>query len=234
MRRLLLALALPALALSAFAGEGNEAAKLFRDMEKRVAGAKSLRVSFASTITKNGEDVGQFKGSVDLGDGNKGRFEVKGQAMGKEMSLKLVADGEKLKATVNPPGEDKEQPLPKNFGQRVRLGISRVGPTAGLLIAERQSRPDKEQDDEDVTKRLRVSDFKLGADAEIGGRKARVLEYKATLDKEEVKAKLWLDARTHLPLKRELSAEKGGEKFRIVETYSEFNVGAKGGGKASE
>jgi outer membrane lipoprotein-sorting protein len=230
MRRLLLALALPALALPAFAGEDNEAAKLFRDMENRITRAKSLRVAFASSITKGGEEFGQFKGSVDLSEGNKGRFEIKGQAKGKEISVKLVAAGEKLKVTTNQPEGDKEQPLPKNFGQRVRLGISRVGPTAGLLIAERQSG----KDDEDVAKRLQVSDFKLGADAQVGGRKARVLEYKATLDKEEIKAKLWLDARTHLPLKRELSAEKGGETFRVVETYSEFNVGAKGGRKAPE
>ena len=38
-------------------------------------------------------------------------------------------------------------------------------------------------------------------------------------------------ATTHLPLKRELRDEKEG--FRVIETYSEFKLGQKGGGKSS-
>jgi hypothetical protein len=44
---------------------------------------------------------------------------------------------------------------------------------------------------------------------------------------------VWLDAQTLLPLKRELSAERNGLTNRIVETYSEFKLDAKAGGKPS-
>ena len=88
--------------------------------------------------------------------------------------------------------------------------------------------PGKEEPDLD--KLIRVSDFKLGANAKIEGREARVIEYKVAIkDGDTVSAKLWLDAKTHLPLKRELAAEKEGGNVRIVETYSEFKFGQKGG-----
>jgi hypothetical protein len=82
----------------------------------------------------------------------------------------------------------------------------------------------------DVEKLLRVSDFKRGANAKVEGREAHVIEYKvSTAGEDKAFVKLWLDARTHLPLKRELRAATG-DAFRVVETYSEFKLGPKGAG----
>ena len=224
MRRGLLVLLLPALAVAG--GEGNEGEKLYRGLEKRVGMTKMVHVAFASKLMKGDKEAGHFKGVVDLEGWDKSSVKVKGEVQGKAITLEMTADGKKLKVVATPPGGEKEEPLPKNFGAMVRTALSRVGPTAGLLI----SHPKAEGKDEpDFDKVLRISDFKLGPNAKVEGREARTIEYKVTPAgrPEPVTLELWLDAKTHLPLKRELSDEKNG--VRIVETYSEFKLGQKGG-----
>jgi hypothetical protein len=224
MRWGLLVWLLPAVAVAG--GAGNEGEKLYRDLEKRVVKAKAVRVAFASKMMKGDKEFGHFKGVVDLDEGNKGRVELKGQGDGKEFAMEAVSDGKKLKVTMTPPGKEQEQPLPKDFGVLVRTSLSRAGPVASLLFA-RPMVPGEDPGPDQFP----VSDFKLGANAKVAGREARVIEYKVSpKGGDTVSVKLWLDAKTHLPLKRDLSAEKGGESFRIVETYSEFKLGSKGAG----
>jgi outer membrane lipoprotein-sorting protein len=224
MRFALLALLLPAFVVAG--GAGNDGEKLFQDLEKKVGKAKAVRVAFAGKIMKGAKEAGHFKGVVELAEADKGRIEVEGSAEGKDIVLKMVSDGKTMKVMATPPGGEKEEPLPKHFGAMVRTGLSRVGPIAGLLLAHPRVEGKEEPE---LDKVLRVSDFKLGENAKVEGREARVIAYKVTLaSNDKVSAKLWIDAKTHLPLKRELSANKEGETIRIVETYSEFNVGPKG------
>ena len=194
-------------------GEGNEGEKLYRDLEKRVGQAKVVRVAFASKIMKDGKEGGHFKGVVALGEGDKARVELKGEGEGKAFTLEMTSDGKKLKVVATPPGGEKEEPLPKHFGAMVRTGLSRVGPTAAWLIAHPKAEGEQGAD---IDKVLQISDFKLGANAKVEGREARVIDYKVTPTgrADPVMLKLWLDAKTRLPLKRELSDEKSG--FRII------------------
>ena len=225
MRWALVILLLPAFPVAG--GEGHEGEKLYRDLEKQVGQAKVVRVAFASKLLKGGKEAGHFKGVVDLGEGDRARVAVKGEAEGKAFTLEMTSDGKQLKVVATPPGGEKEEPLPKHFGALVRTGLSRVGSTAALLLGFSREGGGG-QEEPDLDKRFRVSDFRLGANAKVEGREARVIAYKVTPTgrADPVLLKLWLDAKTRLPLKRELSDEKRG--FRIIETYSEFTVGAKG------
>src|SRR5262249_5428799 len=147
-----------------------------------------------------------------------------------DLTLEMTSDGKKLKAVATPPGKETEEPLPENYGATVRTGLGRVGPTAGLLLAHPNLQGKEEKD---LDKLLRPSDFKVGANVKVEGRDARVIEYKVTpTGAGPMTLKLWLDAQTRLPLKRELRDEKEG--FRIVETYSEFKLGAASGTKSSK
>ncbi len=72
----------------------------------------------------------------------------------------------------------------------------------------------------DSAKLLRATDFKAAEGEKVGGRDAKVLRYKlGTLG-----VILWLDARTHLPLKRHILSEK---RVVITETYKEFTLDPK-------
>src|SRR6185437_8580830 len=131
----------------------------------------------------------------DLGERNKGTVDLKGQMMGKDVAMKMVSDGEKMKLYVNPPGKEMEQPLPKKFGAMVRTGLCRVGLAASLFLGVRVGPPGTEQEEPDIEKQLRVSDFKLGKNAKVGGRAARVVEYRVSLgEKATAAAKVWIDA----------------------------------------
>jgi outer membrane lipoprotein-sorting protein len=224
MRYVPLALLVPALAIAG--GRGNEAEKLFRDLEKRVAAAKTIRVSFVSTVYEGEKDVGQLKGSITLEEGEKGSVKAKGKLKEMELALDLVSDGKKLTVVSTAGGKAKEQPLPKKFGASARLGLSRVGPTAGLFMVGAAPDPGKEDQGLDLEKLLQLSDFKAGGTARVEGREARVLEYHVTLGGEKLAMKLWLDAKTGLPLKRELRGPMAAQSMRVVETYSEFKLGA--------
>jgi RNA polymerase sigma factor (sigma-70 family) len=220
----------PKPAFAVAGGEGNEAENMYRDLEKRVTQAKTVRVAFEGRLMNGAKGAGHMKGVITLGEENRARMEFKGQVNEKDLSLEMTSDGKKLKAVATPPGEETEEPLPENYGAIVRTGLVRVGPTAGLLLAHLSLRGKVEKD---LDKLLRPSDFKLGANVKAEGRDARVLEYKVTpTGAGPVTLKLWLDAKTRLPLKRELGDEKKG--FRIVETYSEFKLSAASGTKSSE
>jgi outer membrane lipoprotein-sorting protein len=227
MRWVLLVLLPPALAVAG--GEGNEAEKLFRDLEERVGKAKVVRIAFASKIMKDGKESGHFKGSVILEEGAKARIEVQGSVDGKDVSLRMVSDGKKMKVFASPVGKEVEEPLPKHFGTMARNAMSRVGPTAALLLVHPRVQG---KDEPDLAKLLGVSDFKLGERTKVEGRDVRVVEYRVNLMDEKVFVKLWLDAKTHLPLKRREGSDKKGEGVQIFETYSEFKLGSKGKGQA--
>jgi hypothetical protein len=221
MRFMVLVLLAPTLA-----AQVGDAEKLFRTMEKKVAAAKTVRVAFEAQVLEDKEEQARFTGSVQLGEANKGAVRLKGRAKGMDIEVELESDGHKIKEVVTPPGKSRERSLPKKFGERVRAALSRTGPVSGLVVTERQTGPDGVEKDPDIDQMLPLSDFKPGGKETVGGREARVIEYKARLasEKQDLSVKLWLDVKTQLPLKREVSGERRGRPFRVVETYSEFDL----------
>ncbi len=220
MRYIVVALVLPALGLQA-----GDAEKTFRDLEKKITAAKTVQVAYQSTLYEGDKEEGQFKGTFNLGEGGKGKVVARGRVKGMDISMDMVTDGKTMKVKVTPPGKEMEQPQPKRFDATVRGGLSRAGITAGLFLTAGAG-SDKEEPDLD--RLMRVSDIKSGGDAKLDGRAARVLQYKLTLGTQDFAGKVWLDATTGLPLKRELSGKMRDQVMRIVETYSEFKLGAAG------
>jgi outer membrane lipoprotein-sorting protein len=221
MRFALLAALLPALA-----GGGNDAEKLFREVEKKIAEAKSLRV--ASDIdVKAKREGGTLKSSLALAQGNKFRMTMKGKGGGKELEMEAVSDGNKFHARMSPPDDSKQEEVPKNLHTLVSRAISRTGPVGAFviirLIAPGASR------ELDPEKLFKVRDFKMGEAAKVNGRDAKVLHYQSDIEgQESAKVTLWLDARTLLPLKRVIIPEaKGADLDQITETYTEFTLNPK-------
>jgi outer membrane lipoprotein-sorting protein len=224
MSYLMLALVIPVLPAQ---DGGNEAEKLFRALGEKIARAKSLRVAYAAKVTAGDKVTGDFKGLVELKEGNQIRVEMAGQSAGKEAKVGFTADGKKLKARDPASGKEREAPLPGDLSDKLRMLLSRVGATMGTSLALLRKKGGEYIKGADLDKLLRLSDFRSGKDVRIDGRPARVLEYKVTLEKKEqvLSVRLWLDARSLLPLKREVQMETGAGPGRAVETYSEFKLG---------
>src|SRR5258707_34072 len=72
---------------------------------------------------------------------------------------------------------------------------------------------------------FKVSAFKALPAEKVNGRDAVVIEYKVTVPQNQTAiATVWVDAATHLPLKRTLRMEMGGAPVTVTETYSAFRL----------
>jgi hypothetical protein len=186
--------ALLAALVPAFAVQGNDAEKLFRAMEKKITEAKSLRV--ASDIdVKDKREGGTLKSSLALARGDKLRLTMKGKGGGKELEMEIACDGDKLLARMTPPGESKQEAVPKNLHALMSKVISRTGPVGAFFIV-RVGGPGAPKDP-DPEKLFNVKDFTMGEAAKVNGRDAKVLHYQIDIDgKESAKITLWLDAKS--------------------------------------
>jgi outer membrane lipoprotein-sorting protein len=117
----------------------------------------------------------------------------------------------------------------KETPEQVRNGVTALLARSGLgvMLIRQGKKDDKEK--EDPLKAVQVSEVKGGKEEKVGDRKALVLTYKLTIRNEPVAfaGTVWLDVQTNLPLKRTLSAEVGGERFTLTETYSDFRLNPK-------
>ena len=205
-----------ALSSMALAQAGNDAEKMFRTMEKKIAGSKTLQLTVDSAM-ESSKGKGKLTGSVLLAQGNKVRLELTGNFSGKPFAMKLVSDGTKMRAESDMVKAPAVKNTEKDLGADLSAGLSRAGVFAGLLIG-RSSRPGQKAAPLDA--HLKASNFALGKKEKDGERQTQVIDYVLTIGPgEKLNVQLWLDTDTQLPLKRVMSGQKGKEKVRITETY---------------
>ncbi len=97
-----------------------------------------------------------------------------------------------------------------------------------FFIARAKSPDDK--DEPDAGKLYKVSEFKMGKKEPIGGHEAQAIHYRLTVDfrkSESMDVMLWLDAKTNLPLKREIRPLTEQEAGVLNETYSKVTLDGK-------
>ncbi len=209
--------------LPALAGAGDDADKLFREVEKKIASAKSLRVVSDFAVEERGKEF-KIEGTLDLA-GDKMRMRLSGNIEGKEMKMSMVSDGKKMVSAISDAGGTKEQAAPKKLHELATKLLSRAGLAGSMFIVRRAGPGAAEEPDPD--KLFAVRDFKAGKAVKVNDRDTKVLHYRLDIDGEKEKAEitLWVDARTLLPVKRLISAGEG--KTKIVETYREFKLDPK-------
>jgi hypothetical protein len=143
----------------------NEADKLFRDMEKKIQGAKAFRVAFTIEIKEDGkESVGRFEGSLLLTNDNAGLMIIS-EVRGQSRKWEVGSDGNQVKSE-GPPSK-----TPKNFHSLASIFVSRLGvfptfPGIPFVITEADKVGKVEGG------KLEAWDFKAGAAEKIDGRDA--------------------------------------------------------------
>jgi RNA polymerase sigma factor (sigma-70 family) len=218
-------------ALVAGEGKGGDAVQeigaemLYLAMEKKVRGAKSLQVAVDSEV-----DSKDFKGTVKTTiyatQPNKSRLEIDFTIDGKADKLLFLTDG---KARYTKQGDKGTlDPDPKKAAAEGKLVpgiVARMGVSAAMIMA--RSAKQGEEKEVDLDKDVPVTDFKLGAKEMVGKSMAQVVSYQLDFDGISAKMSLWIDTNTHLPLKRVVTVDEGGQMIRITETYSTFTIDAK-------
>jgi outer membrane lipoprotein-sorting protein len=236
-RALFVVFALGLIRLSPASAQENEAEKLFREMEKKIAAAKGIEADVDMDLTDiKRKAEGKFKVSLLLTRDNKARLKLAGKMEGMDVRMDLISDGSRLKASKRPapPGKEiEEKATPKYLHAMLARTLSRIG-LAGVdaVLAERKA-GEKEKAPE-IESLIRLSDFKSGGQENIRGHAAKVLSYSAHVQKhnDTVSVTLWLDATTLLPLKRVVTTMK--DPVRITELYNRFTLDPKVDAKAFE
>jgi outer membrane lipoprotein-sorting protein len=220
MMRWLLTLVVATLAVPVSAGE-NEAEKLFRQMEKKVKGAKTLQIRFEMAISVLGIE-GNLKGTASFGESDKARLEAKGTIAGQEVDALGVATGTKIHLLERGSKDGKTLDSPKGLGIYFRGVVPRVG--LGAALEDQDALADLPNVDD----RYKISDFKLGGKEKIGDAETRIVEYAVLIKgKDKGTAKLWINTKTHLPAKLQIRAGVGGADIEITETYTEVTIDGK-------
>ena len=227
--RWLLTLVLPVAAAWPAVAQENEAEKLFRIMEQKVRTAKTLQLRCQLSITDAASKNWNINGTLTLGEGDKLRLEVDGRLFGEAVKFLSVSDGIKMKSVGDPnaPKEDKTEKSPKGIGACFRGAL----PHAGLFA----SSLNMDQRNDLAPERFKLSAFKFAGKEKIGAHDTQVIEF-TVREKgapEPLSMKIWLDAKTNLPVKLAMSGGKS-DITDIIETYSEFTVDAKVGPRLFE
>jgi outer membrane lipoprotein-sorting protein len=209
-----LALAVLALAVPAQAQE-NEAEKLYRAFEKKLLAAKAFKFSF-DIEGDTGRNI-TLKGDFTLAAGNKLKAVFEGKEGDKAMSGTVVSDGQTTGMKIIADG--KPQSNTEATVDKLTEYIAGNFAIGGLLFAvERDPKlPDSAPD------KLKLSGFKLGGKEKVGDRDAQVVEFSFEWKDSKASAKLWLDSKTQVPLKRMVEVKEGDKvRLRATEMYTNW------------
>lgn len=235
-RRAMLAVGLFAVMLVRVAqAQHNEAEKLFRDMERKIASAKTIQVDF--TYQLEGKST---TGSLLLTADNKARLRVRGVfsfEVKREVSFELVSDGKKLELkgarlvggstgrSVFKLGGQTELETPRAFHAWRAAEVCRVG--LAVMVIGLPATLGAEADPDGEETRMKVRDFKMGSAEKVGERWTKVIHYRCGKGgNDDPKSTVWIEAKTGLPLKRVSLIHPESERIRITETYGKFKLDA--------
>jgi RNA polymerase sigma factor (sigma-70 family) len=203
-----------------------DAKQTFDLMESKLLQAKTLHCKF-DVVMKGGPAGGQsmdMKGQIFLGGQNKIRAEFEVNDNGKKIKIVEIADGNQS-ATIQD-GKTKVRPLQKKMEKNLIYSLSHPGLTLPLLTVTK-SGPGNEIAEADIKKLYPITEPKLGKAEKVGGKQAIVLNYQLQPNKGEEPTNhvtLWLDATTHLPLKRVVAIDTKPAPMTMTETYSDWSI----------
>jgi outer membrane lipoprotein-sorting protein len=210
-------------------GQDNEAEKLFRAMEKKIAEAKALKVAVMIEAGRDTKRPASFKGSLLLTKDNKARLKVSGVDFGEARNWEMVSNGKQVRLRPYAIGvsevakEEATLPTPKNFHGHIARQLSLLGvfpnlwrmPVSLVLAADGpQFKFDRRG-------------LRAGAAEKVGGRDAKVVRYQMNLSgikDDDTTFTVWIDVKTLLPLKRVsvFGPRSGGGT--VTEVYKELTL----------
>jgi outer membrane lipoprotein-sorting protein len=162
--------------------KGKDAEQLFQRMEAKLHAAKTVSLSFDSTVVSESLPIkgSKLKGTVAVMDGKKARLEMSGgKTGGHPFKGLLISDATQM-----------------------------VQNRSGFFITIMPLPPEPfTNPDFDLKEGFTVSGFKLGKKETIGERETQRVDYVLSVKGNEGQfpAAVWIDLKTGLPVKRELT-----------------------------
>ncbi len=192
----------------------DDAEDLFRTMERKLRAARTLRIECSVTA----EREPPFRAWLLLAGGNRVNAGVD-KIVRPPRFRNIVSDGKEVRAHAMglPP---KRKAAPENLAANVLAFAVRydffeaihVGAATGWLL-----------EGSDLESRVKLSGFTMGPAEKIGDRAAQAVEFtrevETSPDKppERARVTLWIDRESSLPLRRNVTPEKGTP---VIETFT--------------
>lgn len=126
---------------------------------------------------------------------------------------------------------------PKDLANGMVTAATRGGIFVPMHLAVEVHIEGEKPRETDMAELLKVSGFKLGKKETVGGREAQAIEYVLTVTSAgglKLSTTVWVDAQTHVPLKRLLTARLDGQDLSVTETYADVVVDGKVDAKTFE
>ncbi len=203
----------------------SEAEEFLKKVEEKATKAKTLRCKAKLTMTEGGQEM-EFDVEGSMAAEGKFKLSMEGEMMGKAMQVAVICDGKKMAVDGESPfggGKPKEPAdLPKGTAEGLRLLQIRVGTITTMMLADAPRGMDETSELKDL---FELSDIKFGKEEKIKDRAVKVLEYTLTFtgkqggNNNSADCKVWIDAETLAPVKREITGPRG-ESF--TESVSEW------------
>lgn len=236
----ILAIALAMIAPALAPAQDDDAEKIYRDLEKRILAAKAHQVEMTYTFGKQNAN----KVEMVITQDNKFHMKTTGPFQKPKSGYELISDGKDLKSigarlSVMPSGlpsietggkSKSEWPTPASFHEAVSVIDARAGLwyTVFVMPYLATGQFGKKLDADGQGSKIKVYNFKLLADEKVGDQVAKVISYRfgdGSAGRDNADVKLWIDARSQLPLKRAFVMESQG--IVITETYQSFKLDPK-------
>ncbi|MGH3428321.1 MAG: hypothetical protein ACRDQZ_12270 [Mycobacteriales bacterium] len=215
---------LAAALVPAVQAQENEAEKLFRETEKKVIGAKAVRVVSDDKVNARGI---RLKWTLVFAEGNKCRLDRQYTAdlqglEGKAIKVLTISDGTKLLSVEDGAPRPKED-VPADLTKMLQGSISRCGLSVQWLTGL-----DGKKQGFKIDEDFKVTDFVLGDKEKVGEHEAQVVRYNLLLrGKAKLSVSVWLDVKTKLPLKRVTTIPEKGEQITVTETFTQLTLDPK-------
>jgi outer membrane lipoprotein-sorting protein len=191
----------------------NDAAELLKKVEEKAVSAKSLRWKGTAKIGADGKEFSLALDATFM-EGNRARLDAESKDEKVPITFRFTCDGKRINFESSKLG-DQIADADKGFA----AGLNRILVRGGIFTIN-HLKPDSTG--EKLVESVKVSDLSL-ADEKLGDRAARVLSYTLEVDGKSTSVKLWVDAKTLAPIKREVISK---QEPVIHETYDEWTVDA--------
>lgn len=214
------ALALQWMGQAAEDEDGTSAKKRFEELDKRLVAAKTQQIAFDIDARDKHGPI-SLKGVLILGQGNRMKLVFDGLQMGSKSKVTWLSDGKTMTIQTEIGGKTTKAspPVPILLSYFLASNLGRTSMLSGMnSIGDRNPT---------MPSKLKPFAFQAVGKEKIGDKEALLIEYKLELPVSGnlMKCKLFLDAKTGLPLKRLVEVSRNGiEVLRNQETYGEWQL----------
>lgn len=195
----------------------TDPSEVLRKLERRLEETKSIRVEFRGEAKDSGNII-PYSGTLLIKSGGKLRWQWKMTHGAETIESRVKSDGTQVR--IEGAAEWKRlESCPKGFTRFAMRGITRMGLFEFGYVLGRigEGSEERSQDWGEIPQALRLSAGE--------GTLEYVFAYQTGGKPfERGKATLWLDPKTHLPLKRSSDYRKDDPMFVFTETYEKIST----------